>query len=69
MMNTCLGKVDVREGVDVHRDWFSVPRLHDEIVGRTRFTLAKDCLKVDHLRLFAEAEDDMDFVPCLKMYS
>lgn len=67
MMNTCLGKVDVREGVDVHRDWFSVPRLHDEIVGRTLFTLAKDCLKVDHLRLFAEAEDDMDFVPCLKI--
>ncbi len=28
-MNTCLGKVDVREGIDVHRDWFSVPRLHE----------------------------------------
>jgi len=34
----CMLQVDVREGFDVHRDWFSV----------------------DHLRLFAEAEDDMD---------
>ncbi|CAE7709195.1 unnamed protein product [Symbiodinium sp. CCMP2456] len=34
----CMLQVDIREGMEVHRDWFNV----------------------DHLRLFAEAEDDMD---------
>ncbi|CAE7535506.1 unnamed protein product [Symbiodinium natans] len=34
----CMLQVDLREGMEVHREWFNV----------------------DHLRLFAEAEDDMD---------
>lgn len=38
-------QVDLREGFEVHRDWFAV----------------------DSLRLFAEAEDDMDLAALSKL--